>query len=264
MIPPLTSASRSTAFRRWLPLALMVGLLAAVYLLTLQRDINGSGHEYAIDVGEIQIAINLWGTIHHTGYPLYTLLASLLTTLFRLVGANPAAAASSTSMVSGVAAAVVFYQLVLARTGKPAIALSAGLVLGLTQGFWLHSVIAEVYTFYAFMVALAMWWVFKDEREWQMRDWMIAALLLGLGIGHHRATAFVIPALAVWLWPQIWQSRRRMPPILLAGTGIVLGTFLVYLYLPLRTWAGARIPPPISWLSRHCSSWPLPKPAACR
>ncbi len=226
-----------------------LGALAAVYLLALQRDINGSGDPYMIDVGEIQVALNLWGTVHHTGYPLYTVLGASLVSLFKLVGVNPAASASLVSWVFGAAALGVMYALLDARRVRPALAALLMMALGLTRSFWIHSVVAEVYSLYALFVALAIWWVFKDARRWQMRDWMVAALILGLGVGHHRAVAFVVPGLAVWLLPEMRRVRRRMPFILVLGALIFAATFVVYLYMPMRDWAGAR------WVYGQPGTW---------
>ncbi len=90
--------------RRVLPLIGLLLVLAVVYAPTLQRDVNGSSHPYMIDVGEIQVALNVWGTIHHTGYPLYTMLGALSATVFRGMGANPALSTALVSYVFGLAA----------------------------------------------------------------------------------------------------------------------------------------------------------------
>ncbi|MBN1285196.1 MAG: DUF2723 domain-containing protein [Anaerolineae bacterium] len=224
-------------------------LLAIPYLLTIQPDVNGSGHPYMIDVGEIQVSLNLWGTIHYTGYPLYTVLGASLTAIFRALGAAPALGASLVSTLFSLAALAVLYALLTARGVCPGVAGALTLLLGLTESYWIHSAVAEVYSLYTLFVALALWWVMKDARAWRLRDWLVAALVLGLGVGHHRAVAFVIPGLAVWLLPQVWQQRRHMPSILLLGTLVFLSTFAVYAYLPARGCAGAQ------WVYGQPCSW---------
>ena len=59
-------------------LVIALGILAAVYLSTLQTIPNGSSHYFMIDVGETQIVLNEWGTLHATGYPLYVITGNLL------------------------------------------------------------------------------------------------------------------------------------------------------------------------------------------
>lgn len=230
------------------PLLVLI-VLALFYGSTLQRDINGSGNKYMIDVGEIQVALNVWGTIHHTGYPLYTILGALLVGLFRVIGLNPALSASAVSMMFSLASALVTYTLLFKRTANPL--LSGGLVtaLGLVQSFWIHSVVAEVYSFSALLIAVSAWWVLKDAREWQDRDWLIAAAILGTAAAHHRSTLFVVPTLVVWLLPQVTARWRHMPRILLAGTLVFSAMFIVYLYLPIRAWMGAR------WVAGQPGTW---------
>ncbi len=235
--------------KTWGPLWIALALLLAAYLATLQRDINGSDNNYMADVGEIQVALNLWGTIHYTGYPLYTMLGAAMVTGLRLIGLNPAVSASLPSTLFSLIALSILYALLLARTRRPWLAASIVLALGLTQTCWLHSVIAEVYSLVLLFTALIAWWVFKDERDWTLRDWLLSALILGFGIGHHRAVAFLIPGLAVWLAPQVWQQRRRLPLILLLGALVFAATFVVYLYLPVRAWAGAE------WVYGQPGSW---------
>src|SRR5512136_2080358 len=74
-------------------------IVAAVYLLTFQNDICSNPSEYVIDSGEYQIALSLWGTVHHTGAPTYSLLGAAFTSLARLAGIEPAAGAALFSVV---------------------------------------------------------------------------------------------------------------------------------------------------------------------
>lgn len=98
-------AAQLDTSRRWALAAGLVALLA--YLSTLQWQINGSQSPYATDVGEIQNALPRWGTIHFTGYPLYTLSGSLFVTLLHPLGIAPAAAASLYSALWGALAIVL-------------------------------------------------------------------------------------------------------------------------------------------------------------
>jgi len=84
----------------WCAAAMLVAL--AVFLSTLQTNVNGSEHPYATDVGEMQNALPRWGLIHRSGYPLYTATGSLFVTALRLLGIQPAAGASLFSTLWGV------------------------------------------------------------------------------------------------------------------------------------------------------------------
>ena len=78
--------------RKHYALLLIAGVII-LYGMTLQSIPNGSSHPYMIDVGETQVALNVWGTLHATGYPLYTILGNLFTPLPQIPGINPAASA---------------------------------------------------------------------------------------------------------------------------------------------------------------------------
>lgn len=81
--------------RRFLLPALGAGLISALlYLSTLMSNIAGCFHQYCNDVGEFQIALATWGTVHHTGYPLYMLLGSPFVSALRWLNVSPAAASS--------------------------------------------------------------------------------------------------------------------------------------------------------------------------
>jgi hypothetical protein len=225
---------RRLSSRDWGPGFLAGIVLLILYLVTLQRIISGSGDEYMYDAGEMQVALNLWGTPHAPSYPLFIALSAPLVALFKLFGTNPAAAASTASLVWGLAALGVTYDLLRRRTGQPWLAGLLVLVLGLMQSMWLHNVIAEVYSLYLLFVALILWLALADENaDWSRRRWLALAALLGFGVAHHRAVAFLVPGLMVYLWPEFWRARREMPLTLLLGMLLFLAGFLPYLYIPL-------------------------------
>ncbi|HRF93708.1 MAG TPA: hypothetical protein PLZ51_00875, partial [Aggregatilineales bacterium] len=85
-------------------LAWMVVLfpLVGIYAITMQTIPNGSGHYFMIDVGETQLVLNLWGSLHSTGYPLYVMLGNVLTSIMRLVGISPIVAPAIVSLIWGI------------------------------------------------------------------------------------------------------------------------------------------------------------------
>ena len=140
--------SSSQAVRRlriWLPGLTALCALVLVYAGTLHGDIHGrSNNNYMDDSGEIQVALNIWGTIHYTGYPLYTILGALLVQVARAIGLSPAAAASATSAVWSLLALAILYLVLLRLTGgERVLAALTVLAIGLVETFWIHSVIDE-------------------------------------------------------------------------------------------------------------------------
>ena len=82
-------------------------IIALACLTTLQWTYNSSPHVYTTDVGEIQNALPRWGTLHFTGYPVYSILGSAFVSLLRVVGVGPALGSSLYSALWSVAAAAL-------------------------------------------------------------------------------------------------------------------------------------------------------------
>lgn len=222
----------------WLPGIIAVAFLAILFTLNLQTDVNGSAHDYMIDVGEIQVALNVGGTIHYTGYPLFTILSTLLTAVARSLGIAPAAAASLAALLWSVLALLVVYRLIWLLTQDAIISAASVLLLGTVETVWIHSVIAEVYSFSLLCISLSLWLALRLEKRWRMRDWLGLCLVFGTAVAHHRLLLLFAPSfLLLTISPFLAQPTRWR--ILLVGSLAFLTPFLAYLYLPLRAWQGA-------------------------
>lgn len=239
--PPLSAAPT----HRWRAAAVItVGVaLAAIYAATLQTGINGSSDEYMIDVGEIQVALNVWGTIHHTGYPLFAILGNLFTLPLRALDlVAPAGAASLYATAWGVVALAAFGALLARLTRRPLLAAGITLVLGVTRSVWIHNVIAEVYSMSLAITALlyvVALWPAPWSGAWSARRRILwLALLGGIGVAHHRAVAFIAPGLLLAIAPEVIAATRRgslrWRRTLPQAVALALLGFLPYVYLPLR------------------------------
>jgi len=115
-----------------------------------------------------------------------------------------------------------------------------GGVLAFIPVFWWQTVAAEVYTLHVFFVALMVrvLWEWEERREFFLL--VVFALVTGLSFGNHLQTVMLAPG----VFYLILSGDRK---VLLDGKRfVVLSLFfvlplLVYLYLPIRTWAGAAI-----------------------
>src|SRR5687767_4924507 len=96
-----------------LPFLLVLIVLLPIYFSTLQTIPNGSENYYMIDVGETQIVLNSWGTLHATGYPLYVMIGNVLVFGLRVLGISPAAAPGMVSLAWGILALALIYVLAL-------------------------------------------------------------------------------------------------------------------------------------------------------
>jgi len=108
-----------------------LGIVVAIYLLTFQNDICSNPSEYVIDSGEYQIALSLWGTVHHTGAPTYSLLGAAFTSLLRLMGIAPAAGAALFSVFCTLVGLGFIYALSTHVTNNPWAAGAAVMALAL-------------------------------------------------------------------------------------------------------------------------------------
>ena len=218
-------------------LLLVFAVVLPFYSATLQTIPNGADHYYMIDVGETQVVLNVWGTLHATGYPLYVMTGSLLTAFFRALGADAAAAPGLVSLLWGLAALALIYALGVHLTRRPLAAASATALYGLTRSVWVHNSVAEIYTFGLFLAALllliALWRGPLRGRVY----WL--AFVGGIAIGHHRAAATLILALVYAAWPALLRTMRRRGRLRTLALCLLIGLagLLPYAYLPLR--AGA-------------------------
>jgi tetratricopeptide (TPR) repeat protein len=192
---------------------------------------------YLGDSGELTAAAFSLGIAHGSGYPLYTLIGKLFCLI--PVG-NIAFRMNLMSACLGVVTVWLVYSLIFRVTVSHLAAFVGSLFLAFTPVFWFQMVSAEVYTLHAFFVALVLrllwWW---DER----REFFILVLfvfVVGLSFGNHLQTVMLAPGV---LWIVLSGDRRALWNV---RHFIILALFfmipvLVYVYLPIRTEAGAAI-----------------------
>ena len=227
--------------------AILAGLAAALfYVATLQLHINGSPHVYTTDVGEIQNALPRWGTLHFTGYPLYSFTGSAIVTLLRAIGVQPAAGASAVSLIWGVLTVGAIAALARTLGASTRAAVLGALVFAVSTSAWMFSSVAEVHSLTMLLSVLCLWQTIRFARSGSHQDLLLLALVSAQGALHMRAIVFLAPALTVLIWPRWRVVLHRIPSVI----GVGLASSLVYLYMPLREWMGA------SWTFGQTSTWP--------
>jgi hypothetical protein len=120
--------------------------------------------------------------------------------------------------------------------------LAAGLALAFSPAVWAQATVAEVYALHAFLAAGALWALVRRQSGGSDRWAAGAGLFLGLGLGNHLTTVWLLPAAAILLWSAGADARGRARAFAVAAAGMAAG-LLVYLYLP---WA-ATGDPPVQW-----------------
>ncbi len=213
------------------------------------------------DSGEFQFVPYIWGVAHPTGYPLYTILGGLWSHL--LPFGNVARRMNLFSSLWGAAALGEIY-LATASLGEkePAWSTAGGLaaayVLLFSPIFQRESLVAEVYSMHAAILAALLlvslaWLERGDERYafWSM-------LLLGIGLAHHRTVLLFLPGLVAGVLASFGRNRagffKRTWPRLLAA---LLLPLVLYVYIPIRA-------PHLSYLKLDlgkAGSWNLYEPS---
>lgn len=212
-------------------------VLLVFYLPLMQTIPNGSEHYFMIDVGETQIVLNEWGTLHATGYPFYVVTGAGAVGLLRAFGVSPVIAPTVVSLLWGLLALTLMYGLMLQLTRRAVASAVVVVLFGLTRTFWIHNEIAEIYTLVvallALLVLLALWQPPIPNRV------MWLALVGGIAVGHHRALAVAAPALLFAVFADFVRIIRRRPLMLVMLVVIALIGFVPYLYMMVRAQSGA-------------------------
>ena len=189
----------------------------SLYLLTLAPSVPYQG-----DAGELITVAYTLGIAHPPGYPLYTMLAHLFTLI---PWGSVAWRVNLFSAVTSAVSLAVLYLIILKLTKSKLAGLGTALILGLSQTFWLYSLVAEVFALNNFFVLLIVYLALQKKFHWM-------AFTLGLSLSNHHTIVLVFPALAYLLWPdrkKILDVKYLLPAILLGTAGL-----LPYLYFVLR------------------------------
>jgi len=212
------------------PLILVI-ISLGVYLSTICPTV------YLGDSGELIAAAFSLGIPHGSGYPLYTLVGKLFCLIplgnigFRL------------NLMSGFFAVMtvwLVYSFIYRITDSKVGAFAGGLVLAFLPVLWSQTVCAEVYTLHTFFVALLirlLWW-WDETREFS--HLILLVFITGIGFGNHLQTVMLAPAV---LFIVLSGDRKALLSVrhFLALAFFFGLALLIYVYLPIRTGAGAAI-----------------------
>ena len=229
----------------WFWVLLAAGLSLVLYLSTAQLHINGSNHPYATDVGEIQNALPRWGTIHHSGYPLYTAIGSFFVTVLGWIGVPPAASASIFSAMFGATTIGLIVLLALeTRISAPSATVGA-LSVAVSTSIWVDASLAEVHTVTLAFSMAALLFAMRFGRTGSRIDLLLLTFFFTQAVMHQRSEILMAPALLILILPHWLEIWRNFLAVLL----VALLAPLTYLYLPLRVWMGA------DWVFGTPGSW---------
>src|SRR5215208_3380443 len=228
------NASEGTKpLRRWGPVLLgaaLVVLFGVLYAGTLAPTVLPYGVPDTLDSPMLQAEVSVLGIGHPTGYPTYMMLTHLFT---YLPFGDPAYRVNLASAVYGVAAVLVVYLAGLRLGGHVVAAAAGALAFGISGTFWSQSVIAEVYTFEALLVALVILFLFlwRDRRD--SRYLLLSAFLVGLSLTHHLTSVLLVPGTVAFVFLTNRRAFSRTG-LMLKSLALFLLGLLPLLYLPIR------------------------------
>ena len=143
------------------------------------------------DSGEFSYVATFLGIPHPTGYPLYTQLLRLFSSI--PIG-SPYFLHNLFSALFATLAMVVLFKICLQLTENPTASWIATFFFALSPTFLNRTGLAEVYTMQVFICLLVATIGLSLLREWDIRKFWMISFLLGLGLSHHLITVMVFPA----------------------------------------------------------------------
>lgn len=219
-IPQVTPRAMAAA------IAVTAIVTGAVYGLTLAPTVTGE------DSGELIAAAYTLGIPHPPGYPIWCLAAHAVIKLIPY--GEVAWRANLVSALFGVLTACTVTAIVMRLTTSFMAGVTGGLSYAFSHEVWGQSVLAEVYTQYAFFFALTLYFVLR-WRDTAMPKMMYgAAFTAGLGVVAHGLMILSLPVFALAV---LWPRDHEWPTLKHVGIGVAafLAPFLVLLYLPIRS-----------------------------
>jgi tetratricopeptide (TPR) repeat protein len=218
--------------KRYLPGVLVFCLAAALYLATLPRGVLPG------DSGELIAASRTLSIAHPPGYPLYTMVGRMISSVLAS-GSMAYRYNMISALLISLTLAVVY--LILVNLGvRRMLAVAVSLGLGTLGSFWLQATTAEVYALNALFTALLLH-VALVSRRYGQRGFLMLGMIGGLSLSHHLTLVYpLVCALGIMVI-----GHRLRPTIRTTGLSVLLLVLglSVWLYIPVR----ARLHPPLVW-----------------
>ena len=160
------------------------------------------------DPAEFQLACNVLGVAHPTGYPLYTMVGWLWSHVLPL--GDAAYRINLLSALFAATAVGLTYPLTLKvlhvalpsspETQSRGAAVLATLSLAVSRTFWSQARRAEVYALNSLFVVVVLLLMLRWAESRSPRTLQLAALVYGLSLTHHRTMIFFLPPALLFVW----------------------------------------------------------------
>jgi hypothetical protein len=207
----------------WLiPLALFVGTLA-FYIYTLQpglawgdgirlqREVISAESFIQAEISNVDFAPDPYPFarlgVAAWDHPLYVIFGHTLVTALPMV--ESLWLVNLISAVFGAGTIAVLYALLYRHTQSIIAAGFAALSLAVSHTFWWHAATPEVYTLFAFLLLLTLWFYDTAWQTGRFAPLIGAVFCLGLGLANHLLAGLAVPALLLFtVWH--WRSKNKV------------------------------------------------------
>lgn len=182
------------------------------------------------DTAEAQTVPWIFGIMHPTGFPVFTLLAGVFAHVFAIGAVSWRVALLCALAMS--ASAWFVARMVREFDGDPWIAAGSAWLFAFGDVAWTRGTRAEVHALAVFFGAATLYAALRWYRTGEPRVLVAGALTWGLGIATHPIVALLLPALLVLFIARIRTVAWRTFALALAA---LLFGVLWYAYLPVRS-----------------------------
>lgn len=182
------------------------------------------------DTGEAQTVPWIFGIMHPTGFPVFTILAGIFAHAFAVGAVAWRITLFSALAMSG--AAWLVSRIVRELGGDPWIAAGAAWLFAFGDVAWTRGTRAEVHALAVFFGVLTLFAAIRWYRSGEPRALTGGALAWGLGIATHPIVALLLPALLLLFLVRV---RRVTPRAFALALAALLFGVAWYAYLPARS-----------------------------
>lgn len=201
---------------RYLQKYLILILASLFYYFTLAPTII-AGDGPALSMRAHSFALHFGRASDH---PLHTIIGKM----FSLLPFELAFSLNLMSAFFGVLTILLIFLIIKHLTESDSAAWFGSLSLMVSHAFWLHSVIAEVYTLNAFFLALLVYWTLTKLKSRLFKYFF--PLIFVLGLLNHLILVLSLPAFWVYMMMNVGKRERKF---ILNITAIVLSTVIASL-----------------------------------
>lgn len=182
------------------------------------------------DTGEAQTVPWIFGIMHPTGFPVFTILAGIFAHILPIGAVSWRVALFSALAMSGTA--WLISRIVREFDGDAWIAMASAWIFAFGEVAWTRGTRAEVHALAAFFGVLTLYAAVRWYRTAEPRVLVGGALAWGLGIACHPIVALLLPALLLLFIVRV--RRVAFRTVAFAFAALIFG-IAWYAYLPVRS-----------------------------